>query len=457
MTELWRVKNEATDEFEENIVDIRCTQAVNRFAQTAKVDIVDYDGIKHQEYTKGTPVSIDVVTGTEPLDFEPLDLTSPNYIDLTSPNYIDLTFDVTDLFGGFVIDVEREDDVTSIKILSYDFWLRRRDVLRSYEDEKISNILEDLITTLTPLDWDSGFIDVLNDRTISRKWKGENLSEVIDELASISGQENFGATANGTFFFRPRDSQSAPFDLSESRFTKTKWDEEGRHDVNQVTVYFGEDDATGAVTVADRQQQKELADRLDRPRPVVIETSKSYPEITFDPEDPESKEEAEEIARRKGRKIVQGRTGILKGEVKSWSGFDVDAGDIIFVQDTDKDISGEFRIAEIEYNYSSGDTIFRLAENKEGVIDILVEMSEEVTRIDLRDADEDVVPTEYVAINNQPAFETKVKAFKITLPEEQFLWGERLGGWGHPDIGGGRWGDNRDDPEEIDMDLDVIL
>lgn len=410
---------------DEDFYDARIVDAVNRFARKAKVDLLDYDGVKHQEYTKGTPCRIEIDDGD---------------------GYFTK-------FGGFVLDVEREDDVSSLTLLAHDLWLRRRDVLRSYGDQAISDILEDLITTLTPLVWDASLVDVQNDRTITRRWKGEKLSECVDELASISGNENYGATVDGRFFFRPRQTGTAPFDLTESRFVATEFDEEGKKDVNQVTVYFGEDDATGAVTVADREQQQTLADRLDRPRPVVIETSKAYPEITFDPDDAASKEEAEEAARRKGRKIIQGRTGLLKGKVTSWRGFRADAGDVIFVQDVDKDISTEFRIAEIEYNYLSGKTVFKLAENTEGVIDVLVDMSEEVTRVDLRSADEEVVPAEYVEIATVPEVETTVKAFKITVPDDQFLWGERRGGWGHPDVGGGRWGDQRGDPEEIETDV----
>lgn len=419
--EEWRITNEASGLVEEDVYDLEVTDAVNRFARNAKVTLIDYDGVKHLDYNKGTPVTIDVDDGS---------------------GYFTR-------WGGFVTDIERDEDTTTLILYSHDLWLRRREVLRNYEDQTIASILEDIITSLTPLTWDAGMVEVLNNKTISRRWQGERLDEVIEELASMSGNENFGGTNDAEFFFRPRETSSAPFDLDEDRFTKAKFDNKGKKDVNQVTVFFGEDPDTGAVTIADLEAQQDLADELGRPRPVVIATNTNFPEITFDSSVSGSKQEAEESARRKGQKILQGRTGVLKGRVTSWGGFNAFAGDVIYCNIPRQDIDGEFRIAEIKYNYLSGETVMQLAENTEGVIDTLINMSQEMTRIDLRGADAEVTPTQFIKTTNPIEFEVTLSVIKIPVADNQMLWGYPKGGWGHPDIGGGLWGDQRGEPETI--------
>ncbi len=413
MTESWTVIDEATGSEEGNLLDAEIIDAVNRFARQATLKFIDVDGSVADKYEKANPMRIEI--------------------------------DGTTRFGGFVTDISRREDKTILKLYSHDLWLRRRDVLRGYTDQTISYILEDLITSLTSLTWDASQVNVVNDKTISRTWKGENLSEVIEELASISANETFGADNDATFFFEARDATSAPIGIHQNRYFEAEFENKGKREVNQVEVFYDEGSDRASVIVSDLEAQEELADKLGRPRPVVIEMTSNYPEI-----------ENEDAARRKGQKLLRGKTGILRGQVITWGGFDVNPNDIIFVNVPEEGIKDEFRVAEIAYRYVSGETRLKLARNQEGVIDTLVSMSEEVTRIDLRNADETVSPTYFLTNQNPLDIEVSLTAYKINVPDKQMLWGYPKGGWGHPDAtgssetGGGYWGDQRGARVEID-------
>lgn len=413
MAEKWRVNQESDGFVEPDVYDLEITDAVNRFARKAEIKILDFDGVKHKDYTKGTSVLIEVSPTGEDADF-------------------------FDRFGGFVANVERDDKITKVVCYGFDLWLRKRLVLRTFTDTYISDILQELIVDLTPLDWDATKVDVFNDEKITRQWKGEKLSSVVGELASMSYYETFGADDYGTFFFQPRETESAPVDLTDYRILEGDFDEEAAAESNQITIYYN--DGNDAITVADREDQKELADELGRSNPVITEMTAAYPEISN-----------EEAARKKGRRILNGELAVLKGEVTSWGLFDAYPGQVIHINSPEHDIDREFRIAEIQYNDLDGTTKLGLAENTEGIVDVLVNMSEDVGRIDLRDVGDDVIPTELIAVSNHPEYDIEVSAYKVEISDDAFIWGEFHDGWGHPDVGGGNWGDQRDAPDEIDI------
>ncbi|RLG72446.1 MAG: hypothetical protein DRO11_02175, partial [Methanobacteriota archaeon] len=178
----WRLIKAATSE-EEDFNDAVVIKAFNRFANQAKAIILDPDGDKKLTYTKGYLVEVQA------------------HPEGTSPWYT--------LIGGFVVDTIQRDNELEISILSHDFWLRKRAVFKSYTNEYISDILENLIDDLTPLVWDAGLVTVLNDIQITRTWKGETLDVVIGELANMSGEEEFGAQSDLKFYFNERDTVEA--------------------------------------------------------------------------------------------------------------------------------------------------------------------------------------------------------------------------------------------------------
>lgn len=402
------------DAGDSSLLDVEVTDAYNRFARQATAVLDDPDGGKPEAYPRPTPVEFDVKRDG------------------------DVHF--SRRFGGFVINTESERDATTLEVLSHDFWLRKRRVFQSFSDATIREVLEDLVIDLTPLDWDDDYVEVANDETVERDWKGERLDEVIAELASKSIDEDFGATDDGVFYFRAQDAveNDSPRSFSAGEYAEANFSEDGKHEVNKVTLYYGEGQNTGAVSVHDRASQKELAEELGRPRPVVIGETKTYPEIT-----------TEEAAEQKARQILTDRSTIQTGTLTTWGAFDVTPGDVTPVTVPDQRVDRDFRVAEITYKWRDDETEIRLAENSDGVLDTLVDLSQEISRIDSRAADESATITQFTELAQEVGVDLDVTVHKRTVPDDQLTFGPLNGGWGDPRVGGGRWGDQRGRRERL--------
>jgi len=202
-------------------------------------------------------------------------------------------------------------------------------------------------------------------------------------------------------------------------------------EINRVVIYYGQPgDNAGAVAVQDRGAQIELQRRYNAPRPVVIEVTKTYPEITN-----------EDDARIRAAAILADRKVIRTGEIETWGAISVRPGDVCAVEVPDQGISGSYRVAQIEYSYPEDRTIVTLAENTEGVIDALVELSDEVSRIDARDADEDATLTEIVNLTEEIDIEMELAVYVTYIAEGVFLFGDVGGNLGDLHVGGGLLGD----------------
>jgi len=400
----WKMLRGVTEETE--LYDAMVVDAFNRFARRSRVVLNDPDGTKKLLYPKGTLVTLQVEEkGT--------------------------TGFVTQ-FGGFVIDITLEQDTTILDCLSHDFWLRKREVFKTYTSQTLSYILNDLITSLTPIIWDAGLVDVLDDITITRTWKGEKLDEVIREISTMSTKEEFGATDDRKFFFRPREDSTSPRDFTDGEWATARFPEEAKEEVNKVTVYYGEPPNTASVSVQDLIAQQDLADKIGSSSPVVLEANKAHPEI-----------DNEDAARLKARAVLDAREPILIGELNTWGAFDVSPGDVTHVEVPDEDVDGFFRVAELQYNLLANNTVVRVAENREGVIDSLLHMSEEITRVDMKTADLLGTRTEVIEIPTIIELEISLKVYTMIVSNDAFIFGERFGGFGEPDIGGGLLGDQR--------------
>lgn len=391
-----------------------CTLSYNRFARSAEVELDDPDGTVPAEYPRPTPVELYVKR--------------------------DIDDEYSRRFGGYVSNPKRHQNTTTLKLLSHDTWIRSRDVYREFTSTAISAILEELITDLTPLTWDASRVDVYDDAVVDVSWSGVPLDKVVEQLAAYSNDEIFGATDGMVFFFEQRDSNRSPRDFTAGEYfaDSVEFEEDGTAELNEVTVYYGGNPASDAVVVSDAAAQKSLQDELDADRPVVISTSKTYTEIT-----------AEEQARRKGREILSGASEILTGEMTTWEAFNVDPGDVARVQIPDQSIDDEFRVAEISHSWGDDETDLVLAENSEGVVDTLVELSDEVSRVEARAADNNATITRFSTFNIPFVVEWELDAYKRTVPDDQLLFGETKGGWGDTRTGGGLWGDQRSGREKL--------
>ena len=333
-------------------------------------------------------------------------------------------------FGGFVVDIGTDENTTTLDLLSFDFWLKRRVVYKTYTDTGLRDILHDLITTLTPLVWDDASIDITNDIVISQIWKGEPLDSVIAQISNMSRSEEWGADDEARFYFRQRGTRVSPRHFTEGEYISATFNEDGRMEINRVVVYYGKPPETGAVAVQDRAAQIELQRRYNAPRPVVIEVTKTFPEIL-----------TEEDARVRAAAILADRRVIRTGEIETWGAISVRPGDVCAVEVPDQGISGSYRVAQIEYSYPEDETVVKLAENTEGVVDVLVELSDEVSRIDARDADPEATLVEVVNLTEEIDIEMELAVYITHVQEGVFLFGDAGGNLGDPRAGGGILGD----------------
>ena len=386
------------------VTRIRVQDAYSRFARKATVEIIDPDGA----IAADTPRDTSILLYAAPSPRSPLQLR----------------------FGGFVVDVRTNENVTTLDLLSYDFWLKRRVVYKTYSGIGLRDIAHDLVTTLTPLVWDPAQVDLTNDIVISQVWKGEALDSVLAQIAAMSKSEEWGADDEGRFFFREQDVRTSPRHFTEGWYTDARFEEDGRMEVNRVVIYYGQPPNTGAVAVQDRAAQLALQNRYGAPRPVVIEVARTYPEIT-----------TEEDARNRAAAILANRTVIRTGEIETWGAVRVRPGDVCAVRVPDQRIDGSYRVAQIEYAYPEDQAVVKLAENNEGVVDVLVELSDEVSRIDARDADPDATLLEVVNLLEEVEIETELAVYVIHVAAGVFLFGEPCGNLGDPHVGGGVLGD----------------
>ena len=388
-----------------NVTSIRVQDAYLRFARKATVEIYDPDG----SIAAATPRDTSIYLYAAPYPGAPSQLR----------------------FGGFVVDIGTSENNTVLDLLSYDFWLKRRVVYKTYTNTGLRDILRDLITTLTPLVWDDARIDITNDIVISQVWKGEPLDSVISQIANMSRSEEWGADDEARFYFRARGTRTSPRHFTEGNYVDASFAEDGRMEINRVVIYYGQPgDNAGAVAVQDRGAQIELQRRYNAPRPVVIEVTKTYPEITN-----------EDDARIRAAAILADRKVIRTGEIETWGAISVRPGDVCAVEVPDQGISGSYRVAQIEYSYPEDETVVKLAENTEGVVDVLVELSDEVSRIDARDADPEATLVEVVNLTEEIDIEMELAVYVIHVQEGVFLFGDAGGNLGDPRAGGGILGD----------------
>lgn len=408
---VWRLFDPRTGEPIAELLDCWVQDAFSRFARTAEVAVYDPDSAIETAYPLDTPVELWVSEEGAPFELR---------------------------FGGFISKTATDADTTTWKLLAHDFWLRRRTVFKTYLERPISQILEDLVTTLTPLTWDPALVAVTYDKTLTQTWKGDPLDVVLAELSVASDGEEFGADDQMRFFFRPRRSSRSPRDFVEGEYLDAEFEDDAQAEVNKVTIYWGQSGATGAVSVQDRASQLRLQQQFGAPRPVVVEVVKTYPELASEAE-----------ARQKAAAILADRQVIRTGTVTTWGGARIRPGDVCAVRVPDQQVDGTYQIAQIEYDWDSGETVVKLAENTEGVVDVLAQLSDEVSRIDARAADGDAPLLEIVDLTEEIVVDVELAVYTRLVPGDMFVLGTARGGLGDPVVGGGRIGDQRGDVVQV--------
>lgn len=418
----WRLKrvNDSTATspvFDDDLLDVQLVDAFNRFAREATVPLDDPDGNKDAVYPQYEPVELEY-------------------------RIPDLATGWIRRFGGYVADRTEKEDSTELGCLSYDAFLRGRSVSRGYSAQTLKYILNDLITDseVTPVAWATGAnVTISNNPTITREWQGEPLDVVIDEIASMasSGDDphEWGANDDNEFFFRPRSTNDSPRDFLPAGYWELKLNQSGREEANRAKVFYGDVSADGTTDNRDAVQldrgsdQTDAQDRLGTSAPVIQPISKNYPQIAN-----------EDAARKKGRDLLNQNASRLTGTLRTYEAIGVSPGDVARFKNDARGIDTQVRIAQLEYRWKADETTVKFAENTAGVLDALVKISDEVSRLDARGQDSTATANRSIDDVVDGEVEVALRIEKYA-PGGIFKAGDPGGGFGDPAVGGQPLGD----------------
>ena len=268
-------------------------------------------------------------------------------------------------------------------------------------------------------------VQVVNNNSVTREWRGTRLDQIIQELATLSGNEAFGATDDLVFYFKPRDLTAAPLSFSDNNILMAEEEEDETEAVDRVVIYYNS--GANAVTVTRFDRAADNQTTVGTVRPIMRTASYDHPEIT-----------AEADAIEKGEAYLNRAEPLNVIYVDTINFPDLSPGQVVPVTSSDLHIATatEYVITKIIWN-TSGQTKVTLLENYEGVIDILNMLQTEKTRVDMKTSSAAVAPVETNRLK-QPV-KIKVTALKMYIPDIDdgfFRFGDFGEGFGVEDVGG---------------------
>jgi len=406
------------------LYDVESVQSANPFGDYAILKFDDFDGTKFDNFKFGDEIKTEV----EPEENPELTISSGN----TFSNSGSITISGTVLnsgtfsnqgtvlnqadelsnFLGFAADINTIEqngaDKLEINAYSFDQFLRRNDVSNDQSGKTISNALEDIIKTDTPITWNASNVDVQDDRQITLSLQDERVETALLILSFKSENEGFGVNAEKEFFFRPRETKHIDRGIGPSEYFNYDIPERGRDSINEIELRY--DNGTDAVVVDNGDEKLNLEENLNLDDPGTRRERVNRPNIT-------NASDAESEARR----ILKLRNSTLTGTITTFGLFNAEPFDTININIPDRGIDDEFVITKVEYFWGRDETRLTIVENKGTDDDVIVRLSEKTERIDLRDSDPDaninrVVSTGIdVIVNAQADFDgTSATDFKTT-------------------------------------------
>lgn len=372
MTIEFRAKDPADGSTDTDLYDVDLVDAFSRFASKATPKFVDTDGTKVDTYPYGRRVEFEYS--------EDGGSTWNLRLATTVADAIRTNNDGLPAVGGTFV--------------SYDHYLRREPVNKTYTDTAISTILEDIITTFTPVNWVASNVTVVNDATLAEfVLQSERPDVGIAELASRSGDEEWGVNDSLEFFFQPQDSTRAD-PIGDTDVIDHDLPTEGKRAINRFTLFYGDpaNNNETFVTVENREAQQDLKDKLNAPRNVVVAAEDTRPEVSDD-------KYAEDLARQElgQRSVIQ--TGTITIPLGR---FDITAGDVFQLTLSDAGIdTTDFRVAQIEDRWGKGVHQLTIAENSaSNMEDLLTGLSDSMDNVRARDADPDATGTTFLDLQS---------------------------------------------------------
>lgn len=339
----------------------------NPFGSFAVAKIDDRGGVKFENYERGTRIDIAIQSDDGTTTFRE--------------------------WTGYVVERRETEqsgaDALEVEAYSFDQFLRRNTVTNDQTGNTITDALQDIIETDTPVSWNAANVNVGDDQELTRGYQGVKVENVLRDLAFKSNNEEFGVNDSLEFFFRPRETTHIDRGIDDTQWFNYDIPELGKQAINEVEVWF--DDGNESVIVDDGTDKLDLQDNLNLPEPGTQRAELNRPLIT-------DISDAEDI----GRKYLQFRNATLSGTVTTYGLYDAEPGDTIDITITPRGIDDEFVIAGVEYRWGRDQTILTIIEKRGEQDGILTELNDSVQRVEMNGADRDA-PKNRITTTNATA------------------------------------------------------
>jgi hypothetical protein len=304
-------------------------------------------------------------------------------------------------FTGFVVERRENDqqgqDVLEVEAYSFDQFLRQNDVSNDQSGKLISEAIEDIIKTDTPVSFNSAKIDVVDD-VLRRSLQDERVETALQILSFESSNEGFGVDDSLEFFFRPRERENITRGIDNTEWFNYDIPERGKEAINEVEVRF--DNGNRSVVVDNPGQKLDIQNSLNLPDPGTQRARIARPEIT-------NAQDAEN----EGRRFLKLKNVTLTGTITTFGLFDAEPLDTINAEIIPRGIDSEFVITQIEYDWGRDETTLTIVENRGFNEDLFVRLSEKTERIDLRGSDPQAVEDRIISADVAVDVTTQIEVF----------------------------------------------
>jgi hypothetical protein len=357
--------------FEPDLINIQYIDSANPFGDYIVAQIEDNLGQTFDKYPFGTKIQVDT----------------------------DDDGDRTVQFLGFVVERRESDqqgqDVLEVEAYSFDQFLRQNDVSNDQSGKLISDAIQDIVQTDTPVSYNPSKVNVIDDFELRRPLQGERVETALQILSFDSGNEGFGVDGQLDFFFEPREQNTVSRGIDNTEWFNYDIPERGKEAINEVEVRF--DDGNRSVVVDNPGQKLQIQDSLNLPDPATQRARIARPNIT-NSQDAESE----------GRRFLELKNVTLTGTITTFGLFNAEPFDTINAEIIPRGIDNEFIITQIEYNWGRDETTLTIVENRGFDEDLFVRLSEKAERIDLRDSDPQAVEDRITSANVAASVNTEV-------------------------------------------------
>jgi len=377
----------------------------NPFGDFCVVKMDDRGGKKFENYARGTRIEVEIspddelltVDGGETIttDAGTTDTCGSVHNSGTYANQgtVEATASGVDKFTGYAVERRETEqsgaDVLEVEAYSFDQFLRRNTVTNDQRGNTITEALQDIIQTDTPVAYNAANVSVGDGQELTRTYQGEAVENVLRDLAFKSNNEDFGVNDSLEFFFRQRETVHIDRGIDNTQWFNYDIPELGKEAINEVEVWF--DDGEESVIVDDGTDKLDLQDSLGLPSPGTQRAELNRPLIT-------DIGDAEDI----GRKYLAFKNATLSGTVTTYGLFTAEPGDTIDIQIDPRGIDAEFVIAGMEYRWGRDETILTIVEKRGDVDDILTELNDSVQRQEMESANRDA-PKNRITTTNATA------------------------------------------------------